>query len=903
MWLTDFIAANGRRPEIFVQLACMVDTVSYRPVDETPGAKAGDLAVIIMRHDGITVSSSWFLSEPSGWSTLRRPSANSNQTRFPQSLQHVYYKVLQPADLTTTFSWVHRQAPSTGYDLCGSVFIIPANQYNVDIPFDFGSSQVGYTNGASGSSSHPMFGGSVGSIWAPPESVLLWMIDSSTNTTISDQEGLLVATLGRDLRYPDEPILLERSLVMNQPGFSGARISTYAMYKPSRVIANLLPGESFRDPLTNWTGVGLSTFNKGLTAVNRGTAKATVYARMVANTIPGEHYAYYDVSLTAGKRYTLNIGAIGGSSVTRYPGLAVVPPSGTANEFGFVSGGGTMFSTNDYTNDPFSDPQGGRNSWWWGGTWYTFPDGIPNAPICLLSIVFTAQETGVHRLKINSSNGLNWANRVHSTATEIQVSSAAFIEGTAIGHWNRSDFPVGRNFFRESPFTYNSAMPGANCIEGVSVADVVVINPPGALPKGVLTTFDQNTRCEIFPDLDYYGPGSCQANDSQGSPVTYSRMVYPSINGVRQKYYAEMTVMSTGTSTTRHYIGASPLLSSVQLDNSNDVNMAPLADGYFWVEAGRASAPLQGLWNAAVGDVLGVMVDYVNNVVSFYKNGVLDNSLTMQTSNGRTHPNEPFVFFAALGTAYGISPLEASFNFTGPFSYPPAGSIAWDWKAGAGSGLDVAMRVTGSVTVAVTSTVVSPTIPATVLPGDLLVALVMARSALTPPAGWDFVESETVDNGAGTVQTLYVYTRTAQVGDAGTAPTWTQSVSGRMNAAYHVYRSTQGSTLSVLATATLVQLNGNNGVIFAPALAPSAAGQSMFLATSCVNAQTTPTATSFTTTYGAIAGTSSLDQLRIYASTKVVTSVSGDALTGIENHDTNISGDTDAVAIALVIGA
>jgi hypothetical protein len=83
----------------------------------------------------------------------------------------------------------------------------------------------------------------------------------------------------------------------------------------------------------------------------------------------------------------------------------------------------------------------------------------------------------------------------------------------------------------------------------------------------------------------------------------------------------------------------------------------------------------------------------------------------------------------------------------------------------------------------VTATSVSETVPASVQVGDLLLAFVMHRGALTTtPSGWTLVVSDGGNySGSGIPdQYLSVFKRTAQVGDGGTSIAFEVGASGRM---------------------------------------------------------------------------------------------------------------------------
>lgn len=98
--------------------------------------------------------------------------------------------------------------------------------------------------------------------------------------------------------------------------------------------------------------------------------------------------------------------------------------------------------------------------------------------------------------------------------------------------------------------------------------------------------------------------------------------------------------------------------------------------------------------------------------------------------------------------------------------------------------------IAASSTVYETATSQSQTIPASAA-GDLILAFVMHRSALTAPAGWTLVASQACVYDTIT-HTMSAYKRVALSGDAGVSTTWTQAVSGFIAVHMHVYRKSGG---------------------------------------------------------------------------------------------------------------
>lgn len=105
------------------------------------------------------------------------------------------------------------------------------------------------------------------------------------------------------------------------------------------------------------------------------------------------------------------------------------------------------------------------------------------------------------------------------------------------------------------------------------------------------------------------------------------------------------------------------------------------------------------------------------------------------------------------------------------------GTIALAWSA---SAVNQVGFVDVSATAIVTDTTMQVGRPSGVAVGDRLLATIVHRSALTPPAGWALVRSDTCTNGTST-QYLSVYSRVADAGDVVQAfYVWEQAASGRM---------------------------------------------------------------------------------------------------------------------------
>lgn len=153
-------------------------------------------------------------------------------------------------------------------------------------------------------------------------------------------------------------------------------------------------------------------------------------------------------------------------------------------------------------------------------------------------------------------------------------------------------------------------------------------------------------------------------------------------------------------------------------------------------------------------------------------------------------------------------------------SYPPAGAPSDSISFVAATG---ASYTTGTL-------INSPTSPAGVQSGDGLFAIIMARSTITPPAGWTLVKSQS--NTGSLTQTIAIYKKDAtSPSDSSTAFNWSQSSSARLALAYVLVRSSTGS-LTVLGSdsATNTGASSSTQSVTVPVLTATSAGEIFIIA-------------------------------------------------------------------------
>lgn len=150
------------------------------------------------------------------------------------------------------------------------------------------------------------------------------------------------------------------------------------------------------------------------------------------------------------------------------------------------------------------------------------------------------------------------------------------------------------------------------------------------------------------------------------------------------------------------------------------------------------------------------------------------------------------------------------------------------------TGLMSFVAASGTSYVDSATTISVPSSPSGVQNGDGLFAILMARSAVTPPSGWSLVASQAVVGA--TAQSLYIYRKdTVTTGDSSTAFVWTQASAGRMGLAYIVCRSSTG-LLQILESAgvTTSTASATSHNVTAPILTSGTEGQLFILAACAV---------------------------------------------------------------------
>lgn len=672
MWPTFYIPSLIRADDLDLvevfDLDCYVPIIYYTPDEDSPSARAGDLVVLFVNSDMEGSASFPFSMNDANWKRyLWCPNSSNERRQYGTHSFTVLYRVLTGGDLSTTFSFTHSDGTQSSKELCARGYIL--RNFHPQIPLDcfsYGCSTIFDIDPRC--RLFGILGGSASNVPGDFMFSALWLRTNPGNS--ADPFPTAGVKLSAPLADAWHNSLRDGGLGIANHISSGLRLTT-------EYLENLIPDQGWNAHLTNWTPYGLDTFT-----TNTGGPTES-FAVLIANNVPGRHYAEVEVNLTAGVSYSFHSTIRIVTSDRDQVGVTVVPPSG--GEFGFV--GESLLNANGFgphesTATPYLDPDSGRQVWWWGGVVGLGFDGVPNTQQYPMSLLFTAQETGVHKLRISVADGPDVTDLEHSnTSARAIVYRTALLEGFCSPTWVPSNYTGQLRRLQQGPiYHFNTSGSGFQSSQFVGAYSFVV-------NKNVPTL----ARAIMLPYLGLGIGGSKVGDDGltitkpitvgndADSPMLCTRQVYPDIDGTEQAYYAEIRLTSVGTSDDQNRIVVGPLHGRFwDMENNGQYGVYSWAQNGTFIRSGSASGLPSSAWSASAGTVIGVLVDYPNRLVNFYKNGTLIGSMAMITAAGEEHHKLPFML-VVYNAGASASVFEYVANLSGPFDYQPAGSIAWDW--------------------------------------------------------------------------------------------------------------------------------------------------------------------------------------------------------------------------------
>jgi hypothetical protein len=446
---------------------------------------------------------------------------------------------------------------------------------------------------------------------------------------------------------------------------------------------NWIPGET---ATSSCLDAGWSAFAMGVNAMYGH------HCRLKAGGFgESRHYIEREVTLIAGEVYQWHLSRRGAWSGGQEGalGMSYIDPSDNER-------GGIVYSTSQWGGvlDPLTD----YDTVWKMRFISEREDGAPSTTGCTPVMTFTAQESGVHKIRISVcrafSGGyydqvldLRWSFTPGSNEYR-DVRGVCFRRGnvpayllpTPSGPVMAGEQTNGALASCWDDFSFSD--PGVTCPGGVSNHLILSLNNDVELVPAVMENHVQwGDTCGLVDRLTIY-PTFVTSDDAEAYP-TASRPVMPTIGGVLQRYYFEITSLNT-----RHFdfgasIGALGSGATYRYETRTGRVRIPNADDS-WSAAGTPVTPM-------LNDKWGCLIDYVNKEIVFYRNGVqiamvamLDTyGVSNSTNSGKTHWEVPLYPYVHNGNnSYPLTFAHLFVNLAGPFSHLPASSIAADWVNG-----------------------------------------------------------------------------------------------------------------------------------------------------------------------------------------------------------------------------
>lgn len=421
-----------------------------------------------------------------------------------------------------------------------------------------------------------------------------------------------------------------------------------------------------------WNLVNCTT---GTSTISNGEFQTLIGSSGTSTT----HYAYQDVTLEAGETYFLSMGAWDDTSSTGSPGLSIVDPDGVET--------GMVYKTSGAPNTFIVDQIGNEPAVMFDPTMEI--SGIPAECPMFFGFAYTPTQTGTYRVKVHvyrTTGGTTVQASYTGAASILIYPRMVSLTKGRLGVGADIDAGAGyRNYVTTGVYnqpSYGSQSWGWGCslTEDDAVLNEVELVPhtwPAAPGHSGGPAWADDTRLVINEDK-WQG-----SREFEAFVLTADRWVFPTYrlteNGsdTTGKYYFEATW--TTASTGSWGIGVQWQSGRIYIGEQSDNDIAP----YRWRSSSSYTLPTGSTrtgtpTSPASGNVLGVAIDYENQVVIFYKNGVEDWRATFPSAWNDAGGIPLRAFFNGVSGTTGNFPA-LTVNFKGPFSYKPSGFVAYDW--------------------------------------------------------------------------------------------------------------------------------------------------------------------------------------------------------------------------------
>lgn len=667
MWPTFFVptssAPGGLTPLTPYDVGCGTSNTLV-PTTAFPGLRVGDLMVwqFSVFAGNWSTNSDNVLTIPSGWTPFITPKYTAN--REVDYSYAALYRFATEADLDVSTSYVTSAARLNGH-ICS--YCTAHRNANPELPF---GTPIAVPYLVESLYDEFMFTPPVGSkqfvehllyayLWRKNDSSFFTGLMPPTSIPLGPETG--------DYHTFDSVITIAGTA--ENAHRLGMVITT--AFDDENWITNENPDQSLFD--SAWTPFALDVLSRG----GYGNQFTKFHASGMSST---RHYIEIPFSLTEGERYMFSFVSqradFNYAAANQRIAISFVDPSA-------VERGAKI---NDTAISALIDPSADHGTWWHAVSFPQPSGGVPSVVGRNPAVYFTAQASGTHYMRISAVDGSNALEFIGAGNEGWLVAQCLFRKGWRIpAPMYTYDAPI---YAGESAAMRTAPTIGALSSGYSGTADRGFVAFPvhyaGAtepcflttygpmrtgLPYGMLLDDDDTTRAE------HHSFSSVGAARSAG--LAPSHPVYPTLGGVRRKYYFEATSLQSGSSwgICLMPVGVNPKMSTSAMQASGD-------DTYVYLPDGAGATAMAGAQNLIASDVLGGMVDFTTPgqiTLTVYKNGAALASHTITTSASKAwNDDEPWVFVVEFSrSTSGVSGHNFSVNVSGGFSYLPSGALAW----------------------------------------------------------------------------------------------------------------------------------------------------------------------------------------------------------------------------------
>ncbi|WP_219209441.1 hypothetical protein [Variovorax boronicumulans] len=225
--------------------------------------------------------------------------------------------------------------------------------------------------------------------------------------------------------------------------------------------------------------------------------------------------------------------------------------------------------------------------------------------------------------------------------------------------------------------------------------------------------------------------------------------------------------------------------------------------------------------------------------------------------------------------------------------------LAAPFSSGAGV---VTFRDAGAMIIRAADTTVAPKVPLGALDGDLLVAVIMRRSAAAfdPPSGWTLVSNAGPASASGVTQYTHVYTKAATGVEGGGAVTFTQAASGRIIGQIIAIAGSTGTPAAESQSTASLDSSTINSIAF-PSISSAGNGRLAMAVGSLTLAASGGSVTGLSAPGWAIRSTPLIAENRMGIFTSSI--ASGESTSGTMTSTIDPTADTGATSNALIFAA